>query len=296
MDDWYYERAGATFGPMTASQLLALRERGSLSDETRLRHGLTGPWIPFHEAALHEMRTALPPPGPPPLAGERPAASSRSRTTRGVPDGPSGWFWFFAVTAVMLTALHSVILAVNGLSFALSMLPSLDLPEVAASLLNFCSGALVISSILYFASVIIWTGTAFASLTRLYGENHVPHGGGAGFWWIVPFANLVMPFRCLRVMRHLSSGLREPARMQPAPSLSVLGIQVSFIATTICRVLDKVSSPSSPVFGSGPASAHPIIPMMLDLTLAAFAFQLAIFILINLIQQVRLFREAQLEE
>lgn len=296
MEEWYYQRGGATFGPMTASSVLALRQRGSLSDETLLRRGLNGDWIPLLQAGLNEAIAALPPLVPPPAMVQRPPSAQRPGTARVVPDGPSGWMWFFGISAVMLTTSHALVLAVNGASFVLAMLPPLELPDVAVTLFNFCSEALILSSLFYFVSIIIWTGAAFASLARVYGENHMPHGSGAGFWWIVPFANLVIPFRCLRVIRHLSRRLRDAVGTETSPSLSVLGIQVAYIATTVFRVLDKVSSPSAPMFSTNAENANPFFAMMLDFTLAAFALQLAIFILINLIQQVRLFREARPEE
>lgn len=293
MDEWYYQRGGATFGPIGARQLLALRERGSLSDETLLRRGLTGDWTALKEAALSEAAATLPPPLPPPMAAHPSPVTTRPGTGRLAAEGPSGWLWFLAVCAVMLTACHGLVLVVNGLSFVLATLPPLELPDMAVTLFNFCSEALVVSSLLYFVSIIIWTGAAFASLARVYGENNVPHGSGAGFWWIVPFANLVMPFRCLRVIQHLSRRLRHAVGVETSPSLSVLGIQVAYIATTIFRVLDKVSSPSAPMFSTSAENSNPFFAMMLDFTLAAFALQLAIFILINLIQQVRLFDEAR---
>lgn len=72
----------------------------------------------------------------------------------------------------------------------------------------------------------------------------------------------------------------------------MLGIQVTFIASTVFRVLEKVAAPSGSPFEMESGSASPFLAMMWDLSLAAFALQLAIFILINLIQQVRLFHEA----
>lgn len=292
MDEWYYQRAGATFGPISAGQLLALRERGTLTDETRLRRGFTGEWIEFKDVALAGA-AATPPVLPPPIpAIPRPASSSRPRSGRLVPGGPSMWLWFFGVLAVILLTAHSLILTMNALSFALVMLPTVELPEPMIVLVNFCAEALIFSSVLYFVSVISWQGAAFASLARVYGENNLPHGSGSGFWWVTPFANFVMPFRCLRVMRHLSRRLRDAAETKPGGSLLVLGIQLTFIASTVFRVIEKVAAPFGGHSEMEPGSDSPFLAMMWDLSLAAFALQLAIFILINLIQQVRLFHEA----
>lgn len=215
MDEWYYQRGGATFGPISAGQLLAMRERGTLADETRLRRGLTGEWSELKDAALASA-AAMPPVLPPPLpAGPRPAIPSRPGTGRQVSGGPSGWLWFFGVVAVILLTAHSLILTMNALSFALVILPPVELPEPMIVLVNFCAETLILSSVIYFISVIIWQGTAFASLARVYGENNLPHGSGSGFWWVTPFANFVMPFRCLRVMRHLSRRLRDAAGAEP---------------------------------------------------------------------------------
>jgi hypothetical protein len=101
-----------------------------------------------------------------------------------------------------------------------------------------------------------------------------------------------MPFRCLRVMRHLSRRLRDAAGTEPGSSLLVLGIQLTFIASTVFRVLEKVASPFGGPSEMESGSDSPFLAMMWDLSLAAFALQLAFFILINLIQQVRLFHEA----
>ena len=208
-------------------------------------------------------------------------------------DGPSGWLWFFGITAVILLTAHALVLSVNAFSFALVMLPPMELPEVMYQAQNFCSEGLILSTLFFFVSLLLWQGAAFTSLSRVYGENNVPHGSGSGFWWLCPFANLVMPFRCLRVMRYLSRRLRETPGAEPSASLSVFGIQTAFIASTVLRVLCKVSEPPRARVDLASEGANPLLSMLFDLALAAFALQLAIFILINLIQQVRLFRSAQ---
>jgi len=292
MDEWYYQRGGATFGPISASQLLALRERGSLQDDTKLRRGLAADWIELKDAPLADAVNHPPPLPAQPMAATRLPVSTRPGTRRLVPGGPSGWLWFFGVAAVLITGAHSLVLMMNALSFALALLPPLELPYPMILFVNFCAEALVFSSVLYFASIIIWQGAAFASLACVYGENNLPHGSGSGFWWLAPFANFVVPFRCLRVMRHLSRRLRDVTASEPSSSLSVTAIQVAFIMATVFRVLEKVASSSTGFSGVASESANPFLAMMLDLSLAAFALQIAIFILINLIQQVRLFRDA----
>ena len=296
MDEWYYQRGGAVFGPISADQLLALHARGSLQDDTMLRRGHAGDWIELKDAALADAASRTPPlHAPPPMAGPRSAASTRRGTGRLVPGGPSGWLWFFGVAAVLMTTGHALVLVMNALSFALAILPPLELPAPVIQIVNFCAETLAVSGVLYFASIIIWQGTAFASLARVYVEKNLPHGSGSGFWWLAPFANFVVPFRCLRVMRHLSRHLRDVPGMAPSPSLSVTAIQVAFIAATVFRVLEKVAAPSREFSSLTTESSSPLLAMMLDLSLAAFALQIAIFILINLIQQVRLFQEAALE-
>lgn len=293
MDDWYYQRGGATFGPISARQLLALRDRGSLSEETLLRRGLNGEWSPFQEAGLSEIVAQEPPPIPTAAPIPRPPSLPQPSTRRLVTESPSGWLWFFGIAAILLLTAHALVLAMNAFSFALVMLPPVELPDAVYQALNFCSEGLILSTLFFFVSLIIWQGAAFSSLARVYGENNVSHGSGSGFWWLCPFANLVMPFRCLRVMRHLSRRLREAPSSEPSASLSVLGIQTAFIAATVLRVLGKVSEPNKTQVDLAAQGANPFLSMLFDLALAALALQLAIFVLMNLIQQVRLFRSAQ---
>jgi hypothetical protein len=293
MDDWYYQRGGSTFGPISARQLLALRDRGSLSEETPLRRGLSGEWSPLKEAALSEVVAHEPPPIPATAPMPRQPSTTKPSTGRLVSDGPSGWLWFFGIMAVILLTAHALVLSMNAFSFALVMLPAVELPDLMYQALNFCSEGLILSTAGFFLCLILWQGAAFSSLARVYGENNVPHGSGSGFWWLCPFANLVMPFRCLRVMRHLSRRLREAPGAEPSASLSVLGIHTAFIAATVLRVLCKVSELPKTQVNLASEEANPMLSMLFDLALAALAFQLAIFVLINLIQQVRLFRSAQ---
>ncbi len=293
MDDWYYQRGGATFGPISARQLLALRDRGSLSEETPLRRGLSGKWSPLKEAGLSDIVAQEPTPNPTPAPMPRPPALPQPSTRRLVTESPSGWLWFFGIAAILLLTAHALVLAMNAFSFALVILPPMDLPDAVYQALNFCSEGLILSTLFFFVSLIIWQGASFSSLARVYGENNLPHGSGSGFWWLCPFANLVMPFRCLRVMRHLSSRLREAPASEPSASLSVFGIQTAFIAATVLRVLGKVSEPTKTQVDLAGQGANPFLSMLFDLTLAALALQLAIFVLMNLIQQVRLFRSAQ---
>jgi hypothetical protein len=219
MDEWHYKRGEAEFGPMSAAQIRALKERGTLKPETPVRRGGTSVWLPL---AAADLRAALPEAPPVPVAEavpDSPAFAEVYAPPKAAAREPLKIPRPLLATAIVLSLilLHMgvlrlaevVLIGLHQQDFE-TMAPLMRVLWNMTTLIYEIAGdSLDWMFIPLFLALMAWQGCAFAALRRLYGDAMLTHGPASGLWWLAPLANLVMPFFCLRELRHLSRRQRQ---------------------------------------------------------------------------------------
>lgn len=118
----------------------------------------------------------------------------------------------FVVAVVLLLASLMSWLTV-GLPYFLPLIDADDLPPQAWLMISYVdllsSPLLTSTSFALATGMAIWQGCTFASLRRAYGEDIVKREWSSGVWWLFPGADLVVPVRCLRDLRHLVQKPRD---------------------------------------------------------------------------------------
>lgn len=260
-DEWYYKRGESAFGPVGGAMLHDLIRRGRLRDDTLVRRDGTEKWItvaqarpslpPVAEAALSSSRAVAEPPRTTqalPFDSTLPGASvlyappqSAAASHKVIADLP---VWLWAAVVVATTALLLTVVAWLSVGlFHISYLSSADtwpawLQAMAGALVEGMEVTSMAAQPAKILGLAIWQGCAFASLRRLYGESMVRRGRASGLWWLVPLANLIMPFLCLRDLRYFSRKRRD----FPNPHASFGPLLVTFETLMITGMLINTAS------------------------------------------------------
>ncbi len=290
MEEWYYKRADSELGPISDAELHALLEREKNAAEIQIRRNASEEWV---SAAVALPVTQRPPSVPPPLP---PPLSSQPRPTPPVTTfaGPTGWLWFSA----MLLVIDLVVLGFMRFVFAIYALFLLagitGLPDWFIQCVNAFDSGVTWPVAAMFVLLILWQGCAFGSILRLYSTSLIQHGRGSGFWWITPVANLFMPFQCLRELRWASQKKRSAPESGISAGVVAWLIQGVIIFNVVVAVADKLVEVASSATPEGVEVTTSTLSTALNLASnlggLAQACLLTVFVLRNLIHQIRLFR------
>ena len=284
MSQWYYMRGDVSYGPISAEEMFALERRGGITAETQVKEGDGGSWVRFSEAGL-----AMPPPIP---ATE--SAKSPPKLERGPVRGPPWYLWASAVITVPFLGVQVVVVLLNAIVMALNLVDQPLDEGPLLTVLNLAMEAMMWSNLGFFVVLISWQGCAFGSLQRLYGEGMLSRGSGSGFWWVTPFANFVMPYRCLKELRHYSRRQRTLRLVDFSAGALVVTIQTVYLSQFVIHFADRIESHRSPFTGlteDEPSQASLVLGILKNLSVSLFVSLLAVFVMVNLIQQVRLYRD-----
>ncbi len=290
MDEWYYKRADSEFGPISDAELRALLEREPNTVEIQIRRNASDEWISAAAALpVIQRPPSLPPPLPPNIAAPpRPTAPVKTMA------GPTGWLWFSA----MLLALDLIVLGFMQFVFAIYALFLLvgitGLPDWFIQCVDALDSRVIWPRSAMFFLLILWQGCAFGSILRLYAEARIEHGRGSGFWWITPVANLFMPFHCLRELRWASQKRRVASENNIQAGVVTWMLQAVIILNTLATIADKLVLVASSVEADTQEESTSTLATAINLTSnfcgVALAGLLTVFILRNLIHQIRLYR------
>ena len=287
MDEWYYKRSDSEFGPVTDVELQGLLALEENPAGIQIRRNASEEWVYAAEAGLLPQRSpSVPPPLPPPV----PVAAAPTPAVR-MMAGPGGWLW----SSVMLLAMNLIVLGFMQAVFAIYALFLLlgvtGLPDWFTQCVDALNSRVIWPQAATFVLLILWQGCAFGSLRRLYDDRRLEHGRGSGFWWITPVANLFMPFHCLRELHWASRKQRTTLETVANAGLVAWLIQTTIILNVICSVAHKIMTLSA---ASNPEAAESTVSTALNLTSnltgVAQASFITLFVLRNLIHQIRLYR------
>ncbi|MDB6003110.1 MAG: hypothetical protein JWR15_97 [Prosthecobacter sp.] len=198
----------------------------------------------------------------------------------------------------MLLAMDLVVLGFMQFVFAVYALFLLagitGLPEWFTQCVNAFDSRVIWPRAAMFLLLILWQGCAFGSILKLYSESKLDHGRGSGFWWITPVANLFMPFHCLRELRWVSQKRRTAAETDISAGVVTWTIQAVIVLNILTAVADKLVLVASSVNASsqeeGTSSLPTVINFVSNFGGVSLAGLLTVFILRNLIHQIRLYR------
>jgi hypothetical protein len=297
MDEWYYQRGEATFGPISGVMLHGLLKRGRLQDDTLVRKSGEVEWSSLAEAlvelpAVADAPLALAEPytNAQPFDASQPGASEvyappqsalEVRPETGLPT--SLWVGMIFCSATLLFEIASW-------SLVCMQLLRFNQPEGASSLespqslvegLAFQT-ALLASVISTFATI-IWQGCAFASLKRLYGDM-VRRSVWSGLWWLVPIASLFMPMLCLRDMRHLSRRRRDVLNLHVPFGPLLITMETLIVLRIPISIMEGTN-----VSPHGEGGSHMVLDLVSNFAIIALAATLLAFVIRNFLQQRTLY-------
>lgn len=289
MPEWFYQRGEAQFGPLNTDQLKVVWKRGHLSDDTLVRRQGAERWEPLAQADL----TISP--------SESGSPQAKSWETEWTPisedfTNPPTSLWATAITVLTVIVfvcladsfcaaikLHTLILAGGLLDWEKEANETL---AAAAPWIYF----------IFFSTLIAWQAAAFASLNCIYERGFVKHSQWSGFWWITPFANLFMPFICLYEMQDISRYFSTRRRIGSPSGALLWSIEITLILSILIKlvalIIKDFSAEITPLASSADSQRTLLIISALDdISTAAFVAAIGYFILTNLRQQIRLYRE-----
>jgi hypothetical protein len=292
MEEWYYQQEDSEFGPICDTELRTLLHSGKITPEAKIRKHPSVEWVPAKDVLPEVPR---PPAIPPPLPSANPSTPPPVDPPIRAIAGPTGWLWFSASLLVM----NELVLCFMQFVFAIYALFLLvgitGLPDWCIQSVNALDSYLMWPRLGMFVLLILWQGCAFGSILRLYGESRLQHGRGSGFWWITPVANLFMPFQCLRELRWASREQRGIQETHIPAGVLVWLIQASIIFNVLITVSDKLVTVanSASVNNADTFSSNITTGLNLASNLGGMAQSclLTIYVLHNLIHQIRLYRE-----
>lgn len=288
MDEWYYKLGDAEFGPISDAELRALLEREKNAAEIQVRRNGSDEW-----AAAAQPAAKHPPSVPPPLPPAAPASPPPVAPAR-IAAGPTGWLWFSA----MLLAMNLVVVAFMQFVFAtyaLFLLAGITgLPDWFTQCVNAFDSRVIWPEVSMFVLLILWQGCAFGSILKLYAQSKIEHGRGSGFWWITPVANLFMPFHCLRELRWASLKRRVPSETEISAGVLTWMIQAVIIIKIFAAIADRLvlvtSTAASGTAEESTSTLATLTNLITNCCGVALAGLLIVYVLRNLIHQIRLYR------
>lgn len=300
MDEWHYKRGEAEFGPMSAAQIRALKERGTLKPQTPVRRGGTSVWLPLAAADLSSTVAETP---PVPGAGDEPDSpgfaevyappKAAAREPLKVPRP-------LLATAILLSLilLHMgvlrlaevVLIGLHQQDLETLSSPVQWLLEAAALAYVFGGDSLDWMFIPLWLALMAWQGCAFASLRRLYGDAMLKHGPASGLWWLAPLANLVMPFFCLRELRHLSRRQRQRQQIGIPFGPMLWVFEINLVISLLLKWVLNSNERAMDGFTESLVldSTTMTLSVITALTGAVFSFTMLVIVMGNLRQQMRL--------
>jgi|GEM_PF-1666572 len=225
MDEWYYRREEASFGPITGDVLHNLIRRKRVQDDTPVRRADETEW----RTAI-QVLPSLPPvpdfdlPQPEPQVSvhhEDASLTGAAETPRQPeavqPEAPEVGFpitLWICLVLVLVAFGYEIISFISMVFIHLAQLCNVSSwPEWLQFLAlwltkNLGLGDMVLSLLSSLIALALWQGCALDSLKNLYGDLAL-HSRASCLWWFVPIANLFMPLICLRDLRTFSRARRD---------------------------------------------------------------------------------------
>jgi GYF domain 2/Domain of unknown function (DUF4328) len=283
MDEWFYKRNDGVFGPISSANLIQLLRRGSLGGDTLVRRSEEDEWMPL---ARIDFSIAM--------VEETPNASQGIQK-RSSASSPPIYLWLCSILAILIIALGSLNLLVYiGMDLALLWLPD-DIPKEFKELIVVADRAKPWLLLFFYCGLMIWHAAAFASVRRFYELGAIRRSPWSCFWWITPFANFIIPFQCLAELASFSQiKTREQSRRPDGIKVLIWIMGASFVILWATGVLFGLFIKLNRGHEFSLTAAYDsallpfgIITCCLRLTIYS---SLAVFIVLNLIHQVRMYK------
>lgn len=300
MDDWHYKRGEAEFGPMNATQIRALKERGTLKSDTLVRRAGTSEWLPLAAADLGTVEKAPTPRPDAEAAHDSPAFAEVYAPPRASAREPLKVPRPLIATAALLSLMllhvgvlrvaEVVLIGLHQQDLETAMPITRVLWNLTTLIYEIAGNSLDWMFIPLFLALMAWQGCAFAALRRLYGDAMLVHGPASGLWWLLPLANLVMPFLCLRELRHLTRRQRHRQQIGipfgPLLWVFEINLVVSMLLNWVLNRRDRAMDGLSESLILD--STTMTLSLIASLAGAVFCFTMLAIVTGNLRQQVRL--------
>jgi len=302
MAEWYYMRGETQFGPISGVMLHGLIQRGRLQGDTRVRRSDMAEW-----STAAEVLPSLPPipesPPPPaeqltnaqPFDSSLPGASvvyappQATLVVLSQPGQPAA-LWIGTILCSVALVFELTCWATLALIHLSYLVEESLWPEWLKMLATWLTHSLGMNHVIFATAIskiatAIWQGCAFSSLKKLYG-GVVRRSRASGLWWFVPVANLFMPLRCLRDMRHLSRKRREIPNLHAPFGPLLITLEVLILIRFPIGTIEGLSARSRPMEELGNVTAMQVV---LDFAIMGFSCTLLMVVIANFLQQKRLY-------
>jgi len=304
MDEWYYRREEASFGPITGAILHNLIRRKRVHEDTPVRRADETEW----RTAI-QVLTSLPPvpdfdPSQPEpkvntwhgeaiLPGAAEVLTPPHADDQAAPEARLPLTLRLSLLLVLAAFVYEMSICISMVLIHLSMLSDASIPpdllRMPASWLPLTLGLRQTLTALAatMLATAIWQGCAFASLKNLYGDM-VIYSRASGFWWIVPVANFFMPLLCLRDLRTFSRARRECLKQHAPFGALLITMEILLLLRLPVIVLSAMSLRA---FKAAHISGYQISTLLLQDALSiAFSASIALIVFSNFLQQQRLYQ------
>ena len=302
MDEWYYRREEASFGPITGDVLHSLIRRKRVQEDTPVRRADETEW----RTAIQVLPSLPPEPDFDPAQPESTqsafhdgatlmAAAENPRQLETDPSqAPEVSFPFTLWICLVLVLVAFGYEIASFISMVLIHLAQLcnvaSWPEWLQFFAEWLTKKLgfyhMLASLLAcLLATSVWQFCALDSLKNLYGDMAL-HSRAAGLWWFVPIANLFMPLISLRDMRTFSRARRDCLKQHAPFGPLLITMEILLLLQLPVYALSSVSLWTNKV---AHASSYQVGMVFLRDSLGiALSISIALVVVTNFLQQRRL--------
>ena len=259
MDEWYYRREEASFGPITGDVLHNLIRRKRVQDDTPVRRADETEW----RMAIQVLPSLPPVPDLDPAQPESQVSAhhqdaSLTGAAETLPPQPAAQLeaavpeirlpltLWISLILVLATFAYEIASCISMVFMHLSQLSNASSwPEWLRLFSQWLTKKLgyddlVTSLVAAMIANTLWHCCAFDSLKNLYGDM-ILRSRASGLWWFVPIANFFMPLICLRDLRTFSRARRECVKQHAPFGPLLITMEILLLLQLPMNVLTSIS-------------------------------------------------------
>ena len=304
MDEWYYRREEASFGPITAAVLYDLMRRKRVQEDTLVRRADQAEWrtaiqvfpslpaVPDFDLPQTEPLVSAPQDDTSLTgAAEDPLPSPAAPLEAPGPAVKLPFTLWLSVMLVVAAFAYEISSCISLIFIHLSALTdAASWPEWLRLFAKWLTKELGYNHVLRSLAVtmiatLLWQCCAFDSLKNLYGDM-VLRSRASGLWWFAPIANFFMPLFCLRDLRTFSRARRECLKQHAPFGPLLVTMEILLLLQLPVYALSSVSLWTNKV---AQASSYQVGMVFLRDSLGiALSISIALVVVTNFLQQRRL--------
>jgi len=300
MDEWYYRREEASFGPITGDVLHNLIRRKRVQEDTPVRRADETEW----RTAIQVLPSLPPipeldPPQPESQVSAPPADTSQATAAETPPQPDTAQspevrfpFTLWICLVLVLVAFGYEIACFISMIFSnqAQLCDVATWPEWLQFLTEWLTKKLgfyhMLASLLAcLIATSVWQFCALDSLKNLYGDMAL-HSRAAGLWWFVPIANMFMPLITLRDLRTFSRARRDCLKQHAPFGPLLITMEILMLLQLPMYALSSVSLWT---IKSTQISNYQVgVVLLRDILGIALSISIALVVITNFRQQRRL--------